>query len=171
MSDFADSGPSSPTIQSMARSARRRFGSGWEAGKRVSFFILLVLIMLVPLGMVEGVIEELAPAVVMLDVTADWCLTCKVNERVAFGSDAVRASLRAHDVALLRADWTTRDPSVTRALAAFNRNSVPFAVLYGRNRAAAPAVLPTLLTPGIVTRALDAAAASRAATLSAAPAR
>jgi thiol:disulfide interchange protein DsbD len=105
--------------------------------------------------------------VVLLDFTADWCLTCKVNERVAFGSDTVRASLRAHDVALLRADWTTRDPSVTRALAAFDRNSVPFVVLYGRDRDAAPAVLPTLLTPGIVTRALDAAAAVR----SAAPAR
>ncbi|HEV2149163.1 MAG TPA: thioredoxin family protein, partial [Longimicrobiaceae bacterium] len=109
--------------------------------------------------------------VVLLDFTADWCLTCKVNERVAFGSDTVRASLRAHDVALLRADWTTRDPSVTRALAAFSRNSVPFVVLYGRDRAAAPAVLPTLLTPGIVTRALDAAAAGRAPTPSAAPAR
>jgi thiol:disulfide interchange protein len=109
--------------------------------------------------------------VVLLDFTADWCLTCKVNERVAFGSDAVRASLRAHDVALLRADWTTRDPSVTRALAGFNRNSVPFVVLYGRDRAAAPAILPTLLTPGIVTRALDAAAAGPAPALSAAPAR
>jgi thiol:disulfide interchange protein/DsbC/DsbD-like thiol-disulfide interchange protein len=110
--------------------------------------------------------------VVLLDFTADWCLTCKVNERVAFGSEAVRASLRAHDVVLLRADWTTRDPSVTRALAAFDRNSVPFVVLYGRDRDAAPAVLPTLLTPGIVTRALDAAAAAGGTpALSAAPAR
>jgi thiol:disulfide interchange protein DsbD len=109
--------------------------------------------------------------VVLLDFTADWCLTCKVNERVALGSDAVRASLRAHDVVLLRADWTTRDPSVTRALAAFDRNSVPFVVLYGRDRAAAPTILPTLLTPGIVTRALDAAAAGPAPTPSAAPAR
>jgi thiol:disulfide interchange protein DsbD len=110
--------------------------------------------------------------VVLLDFTADWCLTCKVNERVAFGSNTVRASLRAHDVALLRADWTTRDPSVTRALAAFGRQSVPFVVLYGRDRDAAPAVLPTLLTPGIVTRALDAAAAAgRAPDHSAAPAR
>jgi len=108
--------------------------------------------------------------VVLLDFTADWCLTCKVNERVAFSSGTVRASLRAHDVALLRADWTTRDPSVTRALAAFNRNSVPFVVLYGRDRDAAPTVLPTLLTPGIVTRALDAAAGPVPA-LSAAPIR
>jgi len=109
--------------------------------------------------------------VVLVDFTADWCLTCKVNERVAFGSDAVRASLRRHDVALLRADWTTRDPTVTRALAAFKRNSVPFVVLYGRDRDAAPAVLPTLLTPGIVTRALDAAASRLTPDLSATPAR
>jgi inner membrane protein len=74
MSDFADPGPSSPTIQSMARSARRRFGSGWEAGKRVSFFILLVLVMLVPLGMVEGVIEERAytKRTVEQEVGAQW---------------------------------------------------------------------------------------------------
>ena len=108
--------------------------------------------------------------VVLVDFTADWCLTCKVNERVAFGSSAARASLRAHDVALLRADWTTRDPAVTRALAAFGRNSVPFVVLYGRDRAAEPAVLPTLLTPGIVTRALDAAAAHATPTPPAPPA-
>jgi thiol:disulfide interchange protein DsbD len=109
--------------------------------------------------------------VVLLDFTADWCLTCKVNERVAFGSDTVRASLRAHDVALLRADWTTRDASVTRSLAAFGRNSVPFVVLYGHDRTAAPVVLPTLLTPGIVTRALDAAARGAAPGPSAVSAR
>jgi inner membrane protein len=72
MSEFADPGPN--TIQSMARGARRRFGSGWEAGKRVSFFILLVLIMLVPLGMVEGVIEERAAtkAQVEVEIGAQW---------------------------------------------------------------------------------------------------
>lgn len=97
--------------------------------------------------------------VVLVDFTADWCLTCKVNERVAFGSGAVRAAIREHGVTLLRADWTTRDPVVTRALAAFGRNSVPFVVIYPRARDAAPIVLPTLLTPGIVTSALERAAA------------
>ena len=74
MSDFADPGPGSPTIQSMARTARRRFGSGWEAGKRISFFILLVLVMLVPLGMVEGVIQERAitKAQVAEEIGAQW---------------------------------------------------------------------------------------------------
>jgi thiol:disulfide interchange protein/DsbC/DsbD-like thiol-disulfide interchange protein len=97
--------------------------------------------------------------IVLVDFTADWCLTCKVNERVAFGSGAVRAAIRDHGVTLLRADWTTRDPAVTRALAAFGRNSVPFVVIYPRARESAPIVLPTLLTPGIVTSALERAAA------------
>jgi thiol:disulfide interchange protein DsbD len=96
--------------------------------------------------------------IVLVDFTADWCLTCKVNERVAFASESVRTALQAHGVALLRADWTKRDPEITRALAAFDRNSVPFVVLYGPDRSVAPIVLPTLLTPGIVTRALDDAA-------------
>ena len=75
MSDFADPGPNTPpSIQSMARNARRRFGSGWEAGKRVSFFILLVLIMLVPLNMVAGVIEERAytKRTVADEIGAQW---------------------------------------------------------------------------------------------------
>jgi thiol:disulfide interchange protein DsbD len=98
--------------------------------------------------------------IVLLDFTADWCLTCKVNERVALASQAVRVAIRDHDVALLRADWTTRSSVVTRALAAFGRNSVPFVVIYPRARDAAPIILPTLLTSGIVTGALERAAAS-----------
>ncbi|MDB4952382.1 MAG: thiol-disulfide interchange protein DsbD-like protein [Gemmatimonadetes bacterium] len=98
--------------------------------------------------------------IVVVDFTADWCLTCKVNERVAFGSQAVGAAIRDHHVALLRADWTTRNAAVTRALAAFGRTSVPFVLVYPRARDAAPIVMPTLLTPGIVTAALQRAAAS-----------
>ena len=98
--------------------------------------------------------------VVLVDFTADWCLTCKVNERVAFGSGAVRAAIRDHGVTLLKADWTTRDPVVTRALAAFGRNSVPFVVVYPPARDAAPIILPTLLTSGIVTDAFQRAAAA-----------
>src|SRR5919108_3589192 len=75
MSDSTSSGPSSPTIQSMARAGRRRFsGSGWEAAKRVVFFIVLVLIMLVPLSMVEGVVSERAArkAEVAGEIAAQW---------------------------------------------------------------------------------------------------
>ena len=64
MSDYADPGSSdpaanAPTLQSLARAGRARLsGSGWEAAKRISFLIFLVLVMLIPLGMVESVVEE-----------------------------------------------------------------------------------------------------------------
>ena len=74
MSDFAASNPTSPTLQSLARGARRRFGGGWEAGKRVCYFIVLVLIMLVPLDMVDGVVLERAAtkAQVEGEIGAQW---------------------------------------------------------------------------------------------------
>jgi inner membrane protein len=74
MSDFAAGNPSSPTLQSLARGARRKFGGGWEAGKRVAYFIVLVLIMLVPLDMVDGVVLERAAtkAEVEAEIGAQW---------------------------------------------------------------------------------------------------
>jgi inner membrane protein len=74
MSDFADPGPNTPTFQSFARAGRRRFGGGWEAGKRACFFIVLVLLMLVPLSMVEQVVLERAAtkSQVEEEIAAQW---------------------------------------------------------------------------------------------------
>jgi thiol:disulfide interchange protein len=94
-------------------------------------------------------------APVMLDVTADWCLTCKVNERVAFGTDRVRAALDSGRVQLVRADWTSRSPEITRLINGFGRSGVPVVVLYPPGERSAPVLLPTLLTPGIVIKALE----------------
>ena len=94
-------------------------------------------------------------APVMLDVTADWCLTCKLNERVAFASDRVRAALDSRNVQLLRADWTNRSPEITRLIASFARSGVPVVVLYPPGEKSEPVLLPTLLTPGIVIQALE----------------
>src|SRR5262245_33025340 len=71
MSDYASGGSSSPRFQSFAR---RRFGAGWEAAKRVAFFIILVLIMLVPLDMVDGIVLERAAtkAQVEEEIGAQW---------------------------------------------------------------------------------------------------
>jgi thiol:disulfide interchange protein DsbD len=98
----------------------------------------------------SGLLAERRP--VFVDFTADWCLTCQVNEQVAF-TPAVRDRLEADGVALLRADWTLRDDAITRALAAHGRQGVPLYVLYGRN--GKPRLLPQLLTPSIVLGALD----------------
>jgi thiol:disulfide interchange protein len=92
---------------------------------------------------------------VLIDFTASWCLSCQVNERVALEVPSVRAKLREHGVALLKADWTRRDDRITEALASYGREGVPLYVLYGREKNAPPRLLPEILTPGIVLTALD----------------
>lgn len=91
---------------------------------------------------------------VFVDFTAAWCLTCKVNEHVVFSSAEVRDAFAARDVAMLRADWTSRDDEITRALASFGRSGVPLYVLYGGS-GDEPHVLPSVLTRGIVLDALE----------------
>lgn len=90
---------------------------------------------------------------VFVDFTADWCITCKFNERTAINTPAVRALLREKDVAPVMADWTNANPEITAALREFGRVGVPFYVLYPAG-GGEPVVLPELLTESIVLDAL-----------------
>jgi len=92
---------------------------------------------------------------VLLDFTADWCLSCKVNEQVALGSEAVLERVREQGVVLMKADWTLRSAEITRALSNFGRSSVPLYVLYSGHGVDRYVTLPEILTPGIVLEALD----------------
>lgn len=89
-----------------------------------------------------------------IDFTARWCLTCKVNKGIVFGSEEVISAFRKHDVILLKADWTQQDETITQALAEYNRSAVPFNLMFGPG-VDAPVVLPEVLTPGIVLEHLD----------------
>jgi thiol:disulfide interchange protein len=86
---------------------------------------------------------------VLVDFTASWCLSCQVNERVAFSHPAVKQALQAANVALLKADWTRHDEAITQALAALDRSGVPAYALYAPGQSE-PQMLPEVLTPGIV---------------------
>jgi thiol:disulfide interchange protein/DsbC/DsbD-like thiol-disulfide interchange protein len=87
----------------------------------------------------------------LVNFTASWCLTCLVNERNAFADPQVQRIFRSKGVTLMKGDWTNRDPAITQALADFGRAGVPLYVLYNaKPGAAAPVVLPQLLTAGIV---------------------
>ncbi|MDB5714989.1 MAG: thiol:disulfide interchange protein, partial [Sphingomonadales bacterium] len=82
--------------------------------------------------------------------TADWCLTCKVNERVAIDRPEVAAAFAKGRVATLVGDWTRSDPVIGRFLNAQGRSSVPLYLFY-RPGVATPEVLPQVLTPATLT--------------------
>jgi thiol:disulfide interchange protein DsbD len=91
---------------------------------------------------------------VLVNMTAAWCITCLVNERVALRSTAVAEAFAAAGVLYLKGDWTNRDPAITDYLARFGRNGVPLYVYYPV--AGAPRVLPQVLTETLVLNALKA---------------
>ncbi len=91
---------------------------------------------------------------VLVDISAAWCLTCLVNERIALAP--ARHALEEGGVVLMRGDWTRRDPAITAFLRRFGREGVPLAVFFAPDRT--PLVLPQILTEGDV---LDAIAPPR----------
>ena len=85
---------------------------------------------------------------VLLYATADWCLTCKVNEATSLAPDAVRKAFASAGAVMLEADWTRSDPQVSRLLAENGRAGVPLYLWYPAQ--GSPRVLPQVLTPGLV---------------------
>ncbi|MBI4025550.1 MAG: thioredoxin family protein [Verrucomicrobia bacterium] len=92
---------------------------------------------------------------VFVDFTADWCLTCQANKKIALEIPSVARRFKELDVVPLLADWTRRDDEITGALRSFNRSGVPLYVLYPSDRRKPPIVLPEVLTPRIVLDALS----------------
>jgi len=82
-------------------------------------------------------------------MTADWCLTCKVNEQVAIEREDTRAAFEKAGVVVLRGDWTRRDPEITRYLTAQGAAGVPLYVWYAGGSGKAQQ-LPQVLTPELL---------------------
>jgi thiol:disulfide interchange protein/DsbC/DsbD-like thiol-disulfide interchange protein len=89
---------------------------------------------------------------VFVDFTAAWCVTCQVNKRLILNTDVVQQAFAQNHVVLLRADWTRRDATIGRALAALGRSGVPVYVLYRPGRE--PLILPEVLQQRAITDAL-----------------
>ena len=83
---------------------------------------------------------------VFVEFTADWCLTCKANERAVIANDRVQDELARRHFAVLKADWTRRDEAIRRELARFGKAGVPLYVLWFPGSPDAPRVLPELIT-------------------------
>jgi thiol:disulfide interchange protein/DsbC/DsbD-like thiol-disulfide interchange protein len=84
-----------------------------------------------------------------IDMTAAWCVTCLVNERVALSSQAVVQAFAKHKIAYLKGDWTRADPEITRFLQEHHRDGVPLYVYYPP-KGRPPVVLPQILTASMV---------------------
>ena len=82
---------------------------------------------------------------VLVDVTAEWCLTCKVNEALVLNQPGIVALIRDRHVIAMRADWTRRDDAIEAYLQSFGRYGIPFNAVYGPG-APRGIVLPELLT-------------------------
>ena len=90
---------------------------------------------------------------VFVNLSADWCITCLVNERVAMG-DEFYASLRSNNVTYLKGDWTFKDPQITQLLNQYNRNGVPLYLLFSSDSQEAE-VLPQILTESLIVNKLN----------------
>ena len=97
-----------------------------------------------------------------VNMTAAWCVTCLVNERVAIGTDQVRSAFAADGVTYLKGDWTRQDPAITAFLRQNGREGVPLYVFFPA-AGGEPIVLPQILTEGAVLRVLRASSAAAAA--------
>jgi suppressor for copper-sensitivity B len=91
---------------------------------------------------------------VFVDVTADWCITCKVNKAAVIERGEVARRLSAPDMVAMKADWTRPDDAIARYLASFGRYGIPFDVVYGP-KAPQGIALSELLTEAETMAALD----------------
>ena len=92
-----------------------------------------------------GRVEQIAASgqPVFVDFTAAWCITCQFNQRTTLSRPDVLAAFKAKNVAMLKADWTRRDPAITAALGQLGREGVPVYVFYSAGKA--PVILSEIL--------------------------
>ena len=91
--------------------------------------------------------------IVLIDITADWCLTCKVNKVLVLDSEIIRNYVNRNKVIAMRADWTNSDPLITAFLKRFLRYGIPFNIVFGP-KVPQGIILPELLTKNTVLSAL-----------------
>ncbi|MCX8135313.1 MAG: protein-disulfide reductase DsbD family protein [Roseococcus sp.] len=95
---------------------------------------------------------------VFVNLTAAWCISCKVNERIAIHTEATQQAMRAANIAQLTGDWTRGDAAITALLREHGRDGVPLYLLYPAG-GGPPAVLPQILTEGMLRAAIAEASA------------
>ena len=91
---------------------------------------------------------------VFVNLTADWCITCLVNEKVAIGSDAFYQSLAENNITYLKGDWTNNDAKITKLLNQYQRSGVPLYLMYPNGPGEAE-ILPQILLKPMIAAAIN----------------
>ena len=86
---------------------------------------------------------------VFVNLTASWCVTCLINERVALGTNDVRQAFAERGIVLLKGDWTSQNPEITQFMQQFGRSGVPLYLFYS-GKGDEPVMLPQILTAASV---------------------
>ncbi len=133
-----------PLAEGESAAARSSDGAADELGKRFSA--------------ADVAAARARGAPVFVYFTAEWCLTCKVNEHAVLDDARVREQLAAGGFETFKGDWTRRDEEIRKELARFGRAGVPLYLVYGAGAADKPIVLPELLTVELFLNALHRAA-------------
>ena len=92
---------------------------------------------------------------VLVDFTADWCVTCQANKKTSLEIASVRAKIKELNAVPLLGDYTKTPDDITAELRRFGRAGVPLVLVYPKDPATAPLLLPEVLTPSRVLEALD----------------
>jgi len=92
--------------------------------------------------LLDSLLAENKP--VFLNFTADWCITCKVNEAIVLNQVSIKSALESKGIVYLKADWTKKDETIANKLAEYGRTGVPLYLLYSSE--GTPVILPELLT-------------------------
>jgi len=93
--------------------------------------------------------REINNGPVFLNFTADWCITCKVNEQVALKDDSFFELLKTKNIKYIKADWTNRNSEITKLLESFGRSGIPL-YIYFPSKDATPIILPEILNDRII---------------------
>ena len=97
----------------------------------------------------EELAKRLAKGPVFLNFTADWCITCKVNERVALKTEETLKFFEKKNIFYLEADWTNKNELIAKKLASFGRSSIPLYIYYPDEKSV-PIILPEILTESVI---------------------
>ncbi len=92
---------------------------------------------------------------VFVDVTADWCITCRANEALVLNTAATRAAFDEAGIVVLVADWTNYDPAITTLVERYGRGGIPLYLMYPADAARDAIVLPQILTDAAIRRAIE----------------